>query len=72
MVNFTFAVFYGDPQEVRVTAKRSLGAITVKYRINGGAIQGKPTTEWNGGDRHGGKTDVYYRRRRSPPPAVGV
>ena len=28
---------YGDPQEVRVLAKRSLGAVTLKYSINGGA-----------------------------------
>jgi hypothetical protein len=64
MANFTFAVSYGDPQEVRVTAKRSLGAITLKYRINGGAVQSKPTTEWSGGNRYGGKTDVYYRVMR--------
>jgi hypothetical protein len=34
--NFTFQWSYGDPQKVRVTAKRSLGAVLVKYRINGG------------------------------------
>jgi hypothetical protein len=62
--NFTFAVSYGDPQEVRVTAKRSLGPIALKYQINGGAIQTKPTSEWNGGDRYGGKTDVYYHVMR--------
>ena len=28
---------YGDPQEVRVLAKRSLGTVTLRYRINGGA-----------------------------------
>ena len=36
LFDFTFAVSYGDPQEVRVLAKRSLGAVTVRYRINGG------------------------------------
>ena len=64
LANFTFAVSYGDPQEVRVTARRSLGAVTLKYRVNGGAVQSKPTSEWNGGDRYGGKTDVYYRIMR--------
>ena len=64
LANFTFAVSYGDPQEVRVTAKRSLGAVTLKYRINGGPVQSAPTTEWNGGDRYGGKTDVYYHIMR--------
>ena len=58
--NFTFEYSYGDPQEVRVLAKRSLGDVTVKYSINGGAAQSAPTEEWNGGDRYGGNTDVYY------------
>ena len=62
--NFTFAVSYGDPQEVRVLAKRALGAVTLKYRINGGAIQSGPTEEWDGGERYGGQTDVYYRIMR--------
>ena len=39
MFDFTFDMSYGDPQEVRVLAKRSLGAVTLKYRINGGAAQ---------------------------------
>ncbi|WP_229276352.1 M14 family metallopeptidase [Agromyces kandeliae] len=58
--NFTFDYSYGDPQEVRVLAKRSLGDVTVKYSINGGAAQSAPTSEWDGGDRYGGATDVYY------------
>ena len=36
LFDFTFDVSYGDPQEVRVLAKRSLGAVTLNYRINGG------------------------------------
>ena len=60
LANFTFDVSYGDPQEVRVLAKRTLGAVTLKYRINGGPVQSKPTSEWNGGEKYGGKTDVYY------------
>jgi Zinc carboxypeptidase/Immune inhibitor A peptidase M6 len=60
LANFTFDVSYGDPQEVRVLAKRSLGAVTLKYSINGGPAQSAPTEEWNGGERYGGQTDVYY------------
>ena len=45
----SFAYSYGDPQPVAVIAKRSLGAVTVKYRINGGAVQSAPTSEWEGG-----------------------
>ena len=60
MADFTFKVSYGDPQEVRVLARRSLGAVSLKYQVNGGPTQTKPTSEWNGGDRYGGSTDVYY------------
>jgi hypothetical protein len=59
--NFTFEHSYGDPQEVRVLAQRSLGDVTVKYSINGGDAQSAPTEEWDGGDRYGGTTDVHYR-----------
>lgn len=59
--NFTFEYSYGDPQEVRVIAKRSLGDVTLRYSINGGPAVAVPTEEWTGGDRYGGETDVYYR-----------
>ncbi|SDU60043.1 M14 family metallopeptidase [Jiangella alkaliphila] len=59
--NFTFDYSYGDPQEVRVLAKRDLGEVTLKYRVNGGAVISAPTEEWKGGDRYGGSTAVYYR-----------
>ena len=60
-VNFAFPVSYGDPQMVRVLAKRDLGAVEVKYRVNGGPVQSAPTTEWDGGEKYGSDTDVYYR-----------
>jgi murein tripeptide amidase MpaA len=59
--DFRFSVSYGDPQTVRVLAKRSLGAVTLRYQINGGAVQSKPTGEWNGGERYGDAGDIYYR-----------
>lgn len=59
--NFTFDYSYGDPQEVRVLAQRSLGDVTVKYSINGGDAQSAPIEEWDGGERYGGSTDVHYR-----------
>ncbi|SEF18511.1 M14 family metallopeptidase [Jiangella alba] len=59
--DFTFDYSYGDPQEVRVLAKRDLGDVTVRYRVDGGPVQSAPTDEWDGGDRYGGGTDVYYR-----------
>jgi hypothetical protein len=60
LFDFKFAVSYGDPQEVRVLAKRSLGAVTLRYQINGGAVQSGPTTEWNGDKTYGPGNDVYY------------
>ena len=60
MFDFTFNKSHGDPQEVRVLARRNLGAVTLKYQINGGAVQSKATTEWDGGERYGPGNDTYY------------
>jgi hypothetical protein len=60
LFDFRFAVSYGDPQEVRVLAKRSLGAITVNYQINGGDPQTAPASEWDGGGTYGPGNDTYY------------
>ncbi|HEX6699119.1 MAG TPA: M14 family zinc carboxypeptidase [Gaiellaceae bacterium] len=62
--DFRFDVSYGDPQNVQVLAARSLGAVTLNYRINGGALHTAPTSEWNGGERFGGPGDVYYHVMR--------
>jgi Zinc carboxypeptidase len=60
MFDFKFNVSYGDPQEVRVLAKRSLGNVTLKYRINGGPEQTGSTEEWNGGDTYGPGNGRFY------------
>ncbi|HVK26532.1 MAG TPA: M14 family zinc carboxypeptidase [Actinokineospora sp.] len=59
MLDFTFDVSYGDPQEVRVLAKKSLGAVTAKWEING-VVHSAPTTEWAGGERYGVGNSNYY------------
>ncbi len=56
-----FPLSYGDPQTVQVTARRSLGAVTLRWRVGGGPVRSAATTEWNGGERFGGPGDVYYR-----------
>jgi hypothetical protein len=61
--NFTFDYSYGDPQPVAVLAKRSLGDVTVHYRINGGEEQTASTSEWEGGERFN-PADVYYHQVR--------
>lgn len=61
MFDFRFSESYGDPQEVRVLAKRSLGDITLKYRINGGDVVSKSTSEWTSGETYGVGNAEYYR-----------
>jgi Zinc carboxypeptidase/Immune inhibitor A peptidase M6 len=60
LFDFKFAVSYGDPQEVRVLAKRSLGRVTLNYQVNGGATQTASTSEWDGGERYGVGNGTYY------------
>ena len=64
LVNFKFDVSYGDPQPVQVIARRSLGAVSLKYRINGGAVRTATTSEASGGQRYGSGGDVYYHLLR--------
>jgi Zinc carboxypeptidase len=61
--NFTFKYSYGDPQPVQVLAKRSLGRVTLKYRINDGRARSAPTSEWEGGERYD-PANVYYHVMR--------
>ena len=60
----TFKQSWGDPQTVQATVKRSLGAVVMRYRVNGGAIQTVPTSDWLGGERYGKDPGVYYHRVR--------
>jgi Zinc carboxypeptidase len=62
--NFTFAVSYGDPQEIRVLAKKALRNVDLKYQINGGRVQSANAGKWRGGERYG-PTAVYYQVMRS-------
>jgi murein tripeptide amidase MpaA len=60
----SFAYSYGDPQTVQVLAKRDLGDVDLKYRINGGAVQTADTTEWSDGQRYYQEAGEYYHRLR--------
>ena len=63
--NFTFRYSYGDPQKVQVLALRSLGPVTVNWRINGDpTTHSAPTSEWTGGERYGEGTSRWYRVMR--------
>jgi hypothetical protein len=59
-----FRVSFGDPQKVRVNAKRALGPVTLHWTVNGGDEHSAPTTEYRGGERYGGDLDVYYHELR--------
>ena len=59
-----FADSFGDPQPVQVTAKRSLGDLELRYRINGGAVKTAGTEEFEGGERYYQDDSVYYHRLR--------
>jgi hypothetical protein len=60
LFDFKFGQSYGDPQEVRVLAKRSLGDVTLHYQINDDPVQTADTTEWAGGERYGVGKGTYY------------
>jgi hypothetical protein len=60
LFDFKFSVSYGDPQPVRVLAKRSVGPVTLHYQVNGGAVQSKPTSQVGNGERYGPGTQTYY------------
>ena len=59
-----FSESWGDPQTVEVNAKRSLGEIKLRYRINNDNVRTAGTSEWKGGERYGSEYDVYYHRLR--------
>ncbi len=61
--NFTFKYSYGDPQPVAVVAKRSLGKVTLKYKINGGRTHSARTSEWKGGERYSPAATYYHQLR---------
>jgi len=59
--NFTFRYSYGDPQPVAVLARRSLGPVTLRFRVNGGRARSVPTTAWPGGERYTPSARYYHR-----------
>ena len=64
MFDFRFDKSYGDPQDARVLARRSLGAITLHWQVNGGAEHTAGTSEWTQGEKYGVGNANYYRVMR--------
>jgi hypothetical protein len=67
-----FEISYGNPQTVQVNARRDLGAISLKYRVNGGAVRTRSTSEWPGGLRYGDEGDYWYHRMRGQVTGTSV
>ena len=60
----SFTESYGDPQPVGAVVKRKLGAVSTKFKINGGPTLVVPTEEYAGGERYYKDPGVYYHRVR--------
>ncbi len=72
LFDFTFDQSYGDTQEVRVLAKRSLTNVKLVYRINGGDMIKVATQEWNGGERYGPGAGTHYHVIAGNVPGTAV
>jgi len=64
MVPTRFATSNGNPQTIEVNAKRSLGAITAHWTIDGGDEQTAAASEFDPHSRYG-DPGVYYHRMRA-------
>jgi hypothetical protein len=60
----TFKDSYGDPQAVQVVAKKSLGNVRLRYRINDGNVKTVVTAPFSGGERFDQEPGLYYHRLR--------
>ncbi|MFF0485420.1 M14 family zinc carboxypeptidase [Streptomyces sp. NPDC004435] len=63
----TFTTSYaaaGEEQQVAVTARKSLRAKTLHYRINGGRTHRSGIEAWDGGETYGGEDNLYYDQYR--------
>lgn len=64
----------GGAQAVDVLAKRAAGAVTLRYRVNGGATQSASTAEVPDGERYGGNNayNDYYHYLRGHIPGLAM
>ncbi|MET9435306.1 M14 family zinc carboxypeptidase [Streptomyces sp. NPDC006551] len=62
---FTTSYAHGGDQEVSVTARKSLRAKELKYRVNGGPTHSERLEAWEGGETYGGEDNLYFDRYRA-------
>ncbi|MFE7132574.1 M14 family zinc carboxypeptidase [Streptomyces sp. NPDC057638] len=62
---FTVSYARSGPQEVAVTARVSLRAKELRYRVNGGPVQRKPLAAWQGGEVFGAENNIVFDEYRA-------
>ncbi len=60
-----FSTSYGNPQVVEADARRSLGDVTLRYRINGGRWHEADAHDSRGGSRYDAQRGHYYHKVRA-------
>lgn len=65
-----FSFSYGSKQQVAVTARRSLRAVAMHYKINNGRPRTAGVREWRGGERYGDTNDRYFAELRGTVPVA--
>lgn len=68
---FTTSYARGGGQEVSVTARGSLVAKRLKYRVNGGRTHTGRLTAWRGGETYGGEDNLYFDQYRGEVAGAG-
>lgn len=58
-----FGEAHGASQEVAAEVKRSLGAVTLHWEVDGQTVT-SAAVEWEGGERYGDEFDAFYREVR--------
>jgi hypothetical protein len=61
----SFATSYGNPQVVEADARRSLGDVTLRYRINGGRWHEADAHDSRGGGRYDTQRGRFYHKVRA-------
>ncbi|WP_282796645.1 M14 family metallopeptidase [Streptomyces sp. CC224B] len=64
--SFTTSYARTGQQQVAVTARKSLRAKKLVYRLNGGPRRQAPLKPWKGGKTYGGEDNLYFDQYRAP------
>ncbi|AZM52612.1 zinc carboxypeptidase [Streptomyces sp. WAC 01529] len=63
--SFSTSYARGGDQEVAVTARKSVRAKELKYRINGGRTHHEKLKAWKGGETYGGEDNLHFDQYRA-------